>query len=145
MRPSLLSFAFVVFCGFAPAGRAAPGPVDAKSAAAMPVVAIHRIATKEELELLNDALMKVAREAGRWAYTETTLIKDEKGKVKQDKVVRHDPSKPYADQDVPLQRNSRITAAAGKNAAGASRTASASVRSRPRNSPSATWPILVVR
>jgi hypothetical protein len=45
--------------------------------------------------------MKVARDMSRWAYTETTLIKDEKGKVKQDKIVRHDPSKPYADQDVP--------------------------------------------
>ena len=104
MRPSLLSLAFAIFCGLAPVGRAAPAPADAgNAAAAMPAVAVHRIATKEELELLNDALMKVAREAGRWAYTETTLIKDEKGKVKQDKVVRHDPSKPYAEQDVPLQ------------------------------------------
>lgn len=62
-----------------------------------------RTATKEELDLLTDALTKVAQEMERWAYTETTLIKNEKGKVKEDRVVRHDPSKPYVEQDVPLE------------------------------------------
>jgi hypothetical protein len=62
-----------------------------------------RPATAEELDWLKDSLLKVAREMERWAYTETALIRDEKGKVKTDRVVRHDPSKPYAEQDLPLK------------------------------------------
>ena len=106
MHRLIFSCTLSVLGGLALVARAAaadapPAPAVEKTEPA--VAAVHRIATKEELDLLNDALMKVANENGRWAYTQTTLAKDEKGRVKQDRIVRHDPSKPYAEQDVPLQ------------------------------------------
>jgi len=88
---------------------AAPAPADAAPAVALAPAA--RPATPAELDVLTGALMKVAREMERWAYTETTLIKDEKGNVKQDRVVRHDPSKPYAEQELPLKINGQAPTA----------------------------------
>jgi hypothetical protein len=61
-----------------------------------------RPATETERGLLNFALNEAARDFYRWAYTEARVIRDEKGKVKSDTVVRVDPSKPYAEQYVPL-------------------------------------------
>jgi hypothetical protein len=57
-----------------------------------------RAASAEEISLLNDALHKVADDLRRWAYTEHRIIRDSKGNVKSEQVVRHDPSKPYAEQ-----------------------------------------------
>lgn len=61
-----------------------------------------RAATAEELALLTASLEKTAGDMGRWAYTETRVIRDEKGRVKSNVVVRYDPSKPYAEQWTPL-------------------------------------------
>lgn len=96
MRRLLLASSFLIFPGLAVAAAPVAPPADGP----LPAI-VNRAATTEELDLLTDALTKVARDMSRWAYTETTLIKDEKGKVKQDKIVRHDPSKPYVDQEVP--------------------------------------------
>lgn len=61
-----------------------------------------RAATAAELALLTTSLEKTAGDMGRWAYTETRLIRDEKGRVKSNVVVRYDPSKPYPEQWTPL-------------------------------------------
>lgn len=66
-----------------------------------------RAATSEELVLMMEALEKTARELPRWAYTETRLIRDEKGKVKTNTVVRYDPSKPYPEQWTPISINGK--------------------------------------
>lgn len=54
-------------------------------------------------EILQDALKKLSQDTDRWAYTQTTLQKDDKGKTKSEVVVRFDPSKPYAEQYTPLK------------------------------------------
>lgn len=61
-----------------------------------------RVATSDEIGLLNFALNEAARDFYRWSFTESRVVRDEKGKVKSDTVVRVDPSKPYAEQFVPL-------------------------------------------
>jgi hypothetical protein len=78
--------------------------------AAVPVPAVAsavRPATAAELERVNFALQKTAQDLHRWAYTESRLIRDEKGRVKTDLVIRHDPSKPYSEQWVPISVNGR--------------------------------------
>lgn len=54
--------------------------------------------TDEYRTLFQDALAKIAADMERWAYTETTIERDTKGQSKGEKVVRYDPSKPYAEQ-----------------------------------------------
>ena len=54
-------------------------------------------------QLLQDAVKKLAQDTDRWAYTQTAIEKDGKGKAKSDVVVRFDPSKPYAQQYIPLK------------------------------------------
>ena len=66
-----------------------------------------RAATPEELSLLNDGLHKVADDLRRWAYTEHRVLRDSKGRVKSEQVVRYDPSKPYAEQWTPLAIDGR--------------------------------------
>lgn len=66
-----------------------------------------RLAAADELMWLNEALEKTARDLRRWAYTETRVVRDEKGKVKSETIVRHDPSKPYAEQWTPIRINQR--------------------------------------
>lgn len=63
---------------------------------------VPRGVTAEEMALFNDALKNTAQEPEYWAYTETTLVTDSKGRKRQDAVVRFDPSKPYAEQFTPL-------------------------------------------
>lgn len=53
-------------------------------------------------QLLGDALQKMAKDTDRWAYTQTLVEKDDKGKTVSVAVVRFDPSKPYAEQYKPL-------------------------------------------
>lgn len=48
--------------------------------------------------LLQDAIGKLALDTDRWAYTQTTIQKDDKGKPKSEIVMRFDPSKPYGEQ-----------------------------------------------
>jgi len=56
---------------------------------------------------LDEALAKIARDRGHWAYTQTEIIRNEKGAVLYEGVVRYDPSKPYAEQFVPLELDQR--------------------------------------
>ena len=53
--------------------------------------------------LLEGALDKVSADYDHWAYTQTTLEKNEKGKVLKRAIVRFDPSKSYPEQFVPLE------------------------------------------
>ena len=53
--------------------------------------------------LLEDALLKVAQDRGRWAYTQADQIRNGQDKVVDSTVVRFDPSKPYAEQYAPLE------------------------------------------
>ncbi len=62
-----------------------------------------RAATPDELSLLSDVLHKTAGDFHRWAYTEHRVIRDEKGRVKSEVVLRHDPSKPYPEQWTPIK------------------------------------------
>ena len=54
-------------------------------------------------QILQDAIKKVSLDTDRWAYTQTAIQKDDKGKTKSEVVVRFDPSKPYAEQYTPLK------------------------------------------
>lgn len=45
--------------------------------------------------LLQAAVDNYARDAERWAYTQTIVSKDRKGKIEEELVVRNDPSQPY--------------------------------------------------
>ena len=53
--------------------------------------------------LLEDALLKVAQDKGRWAYTQADRIKNGQDKVIDSTVIRFDPSKPYAEQYAPIE------------------------------------------
>jgi hypothetical protein len=62
------------------------------------------VAARAEVpRLLQDALQKLAQDTDRWAFTQTLIEKDDKGKVKQQTVVRFDPSQPYPQQYRPLK------------------------------------------
>jgi hypothetical protein len=53
---------------------------------------------------LEAALKRAAEEFERWAYTETTVIRDRTGKARKgETIVRVDPSKPYEEQFTPLK------------------------------------------
>jgi hypothetical protein len=80
--------------------RAAAAPAHAPASGPRP-------ATPDEIALLTEALEKTARDMRRWAYTESQLFKDDKGKVKTDTVVRYDPSKPYPEQYTPITINGK--------------------------------------
>lgn len=62
--------------------------------------------------LLETALDKIAADYDHWAYTQTVVEKNEKGKVLREAVVRFDPSKPYAEQFMPLKLDGRPPTAA---------------------------------
>jgi hypothetical protein len=66
-----------------------------------------RAASGEEIALLNEVLHKTADDLRRWAYTERRVIRDDKGRVKSEQVIRFDPSKPYAEQWTPITINGR--------------------------------------
>lgn len=62
-----------------------------------------RPATAEELALFQAALRSGQQDPLHWAYTETATIRDKQGKVRNEVVLRYDPSKPYAEQYTPLR------------------------------------------
>src|SRR5688572_725015 len=62
-----------------------------------------RATTPGELTMLSEALHKTANDFHRWAYTERRLMRDDKGKVKSDTLLRFDPSQPYAEQWTPIK------------------------------------------
>lgn len=51
---------------------------------------------------LEEAIKKLSRDTDRWAYTQTAVQKDGKGKTTSEIVLRFDPSKPYAEQYTPI-------------------------------------------
>ena len=57
--------------------------------------------------LLAQALQKVADDREHWAYTQTATWRDGKDRVLNTTVLRVDPSKPYAEQFVPLSVNGK--------------------------------------
>ena len=65
-------------------------------------------ATRAEMPaLLRDAMQQLRAEAGRWAYTETSVTRDSRGGVRKQTIIRHDPSLPYAEQSRLLKINGR--------------------------------------
>jgi len=62
-----------------------------------------RPATPDEVTLFKEAIKNTTQDTERWAYTETTVMKSTKGKVREDTVVRFDPSKPWPEQYTPLK------------------------------------------
>lgn len=66
-----------------------------------------REATRDELQVLHDALHRTADDLRRWAYTEHRVFLDDKGRVKSDHLIRYDPSKPYPEQWTPLAINGK--------------------------------------
>jgi hypothetical protein len=66
-----------------------------------------RPATADEVAMLNELLHKTADDLRRWAYTEHRVVRDKEGKIKQDELLRFDPSRPYAEQWMPLKINGR--------------------------------------
>lgn len=56
---------------------------------------------------MTDVLEKTAADLRRWAYTESRVIRDEKGRLKSDVLIRYDPSKPYAEQWTPITINGK--------------------------------------
>ena len=96
MFPRLSRFALLLFC----ATNLSAGTAPTAARAARP-------ASPEEISLLNDVLHKVADDLRRWAYTEHRVLRDSKGRVKSEQIVRYDPSKPYAEQWTPLKIDGR--------------------------------------
>ena len=94
-RPALIVF----LMGGCSALTAAP--------AAAPLPATARRATAAELEMVGTALEKTAQDLRRWAYTESRVVRDEKGKIKSDVVIRYDPSKPYPEHWTPITINGK--------------------------------------
>ena len=62
-----------------------------------------RPATPEEALLFKEALKNTQQDTEHWAYTETTTLKSSKGKVREETVVRFDPSQPWPEQYTPLK------------------------------------------
>jgi hypothetical protein len=67
-----------------------------------------RPATTEELALFEEALKGGQQDPLHWAYTETATIRDKAGKVRNEVVLRYDPSKPYAEQYTPLRIDGKV-------------------------------------
>ena len=84
------------------AGRAEVAAAN-QGEGARPAISADRAATRAELELLNEALHRTAGDFHRWAYTEHSVMRDAKGRVKSDTIVRYDPSKPYAEHWTPVK------------------------------------------
>lgn len=86
---------------------AGSGPILATPAVSEPGASGARAATQEELALLHDVLHRAAEHYRRWAFTEHRVIRDSKGRVKSETLLRHDPSKPYPEQWEPLKIDGR--------------------------------------
>jgi hypothetical protein len=94
-------FSFIPF--FLLAGLSAvAGTVTDSPEVKFPVALGGRPATADELARIRASLLQVARDQNHWAYTQTMVIKDDKGRVRETTVVRFDPSKPYPEQYTPL-------------------------------------------
>lgn len=67
-----------------------------------------RPATPEEVVLFKEAVKNTTQDTERWAYTETTVMKSTKGKVREETVVRFDPSRPWPEQYTPLKIEGKV-------------------------------------
>lgn len=85
------------------AGLFAAVALPAGRSAAVTAPATARPATPAELALLTERLHATADDLPRWAYTEHRIVRDDKGRVKSEQLVRYDPSQPYAEQWTPLK------------------------------------------
>lgn len=103
--PVLLALALVFGSSARAADSAAMGRDFAPTIRAADKTA--RAATPTEVATLNEVLHKVAAEYYRWAYTEHRVLRDEKGKLKSEVLLRYDPSKPYPEQWLPLKIDGR--------------------------------------
>jgi hypothetical protein len=74
---------------------------------ALSVLAVASPTRAEMPALMQDAMQKLRAEAGHWAYTETSIVRDNRGRVRKETVMRHDPSLPYAEQARLLKINGR--------------------------------------
>lgn len=83
-------FVTVAFAQDEPADAADENPYDPLAAVPAP---------------LREAVKKVGRDAGRWAYTVTTQTRNRKGRVTEDTVARYDPSQHYDQQWTLLKAN----------------------------------------
>lgn len=61
-----------------------------------------RAATSDEVMVLIGAVKKYTSDVNRWAYTQTAIMRDNKGKTKSEIVVRFDPSEPPEKQWTPI-------------------------------------------
>lgn len=95
-------FLTALFITILVAGLDAAG-IAAKDLTRVPDKSTARAATPAELALLNDVLHKTAGDFHRWAYTEHRMMRDDKGRVKSEVLLRYDPSKPYAEQWTPIK------------------------------------------
>ncbi len=71
------------------------------------LLAATQLAHADVPALLNEALQKTLRDTDRWAFTQTLVEFDGKGKELQRTVVRFDPSKPYAEHYTPIAINGK--------------------------------------
>lgn len=106
MRSTFLAV-FVALLAAGPAGRAEEAVAAPDTKAELRAAMNPRAATGDELAQLNAVLHKVADDYKRWAYTERRVMRDEKGKLKSDLLLRFDPSKPYPEQWTPLSVNGK--------------------------------------
>jgi hypothetical protein len=97
-RPSLILIFLLLLSGPPGSIRAAGSDVRLEPVAASTA----RAATAGEMGMLNEVLHRTANDYARWAFTEHRVVKDDKGKVKSELLLRYDPSKPYAEQWMPL-------------------------------------------
>jgi hypothetical protein len=88
MVPTMRRFLFACLGLMAAASQAATDP---------------RPATPEEIALFKQAMANSAQDTEHWAYTETRILRDKKGKVRDELVVRFDPSRPYEEQYTPIR------------------------------------------
>ena len=65
--------------------------------------AVPRPPTAGGLALFRDALKTGEQDQDHWAYTETVTVRDQRGLLKDEVVVRYDPSRPYEEQYTPLK------------------------------------------
>jgi hypothetical protein len=89
--------------GWAQADEAPKTSLTDVSAAALPKSAGPVAIPAGTPPLLAEAIRKSSLDNERWAYTQRTVSKDRDGGVKEETIVRYDPSQPYEEQWTPLK------------------------------------------
>lgn len=79
-----------LFCWFLPMTLSAAGAAAARSA------------SSDEVMVLVGAVKKYTADVNRWAYTQSSIMRDDKGKTKSEIVVRFDPSEPPEKRWTPI-------------------------------------------